>query len=181
MTNRMTTALAGLMLLAPSVCADTLTLRSNAEINGQVQYDNNAFTITARYRESERTMKFDRKEILTLEINSRDFNPGEPPMNITMFDSRNTGTKDAGHPVHASGNPNKEQTAEEKLSSKPKRSVIAPDDYDRMTTDVVLLQDKTKLIGRIARLQKGYLTIQNGSENKEVVTEKVAIVFLAPE
>jgi hypothetical protein len=50
-----------------------------------------------------------------------------------------------------------------------------------MTTDLVWLQNKTRLIGRIARLQNGYLTIQNASESKQVPAQQVAIVLLAEE
>jgi hypothetical protein len=170
------TAVLGFMLLQPSLWADTLTLRSNVEINGTVQYDNDAFTITARYAGGDQKVTYDRREVRTLEINSRNFNSGEPPTNISMFDKRITGTEDA---AHTSSNPPKEKPVQKKRSGAANPSIFAADDYDRMTTDVVLLQNKSRLVGRIALLQNGYLTIQNGSETKQLPAKQVAIVLLA--
>jgi hypothetical protein len=178
MTKRTAIALLAFLFLEPSLWADTLTLRSNAEINGSVQYDNNAFTVTARYSSGDHKITYGRREVRTLEINSREFNPGEPPTNISMFSEHIPGTEDAAHTASSS---KKEKPAGKKRLGAGNLSVFVTEDYDRMTTDVIMLQNKTKLVGRIARLQNGYLTIQNGSETKEVAAQQVVIVRLAEE
>lgn len=78
-----------------AVCssADTMTLRSNAEINGSISYDGSTFTVAARYKDATKTLKFDRAEVRTVEINARNFNPGEPPRDISVFDKRIAGTR----------------------------------------------------------------------------------------
>src|SRR2546430_17468229 len=75
--------------------ADTLTLRNNAEINGKISDQDGAFTITARYRSETKTAKFDRADVRTVEINARDFNPGEPPKDLSIFVYHSASTRDA--------------------------------------------------------------------------------------
>jgi hypothetical protein len=163
------------MFLVKFASADTLTLRSNAEINGEVQYDDDAFTVTSHYHSGNQTVTFDRHEILTLEINSRVFNPGEPPTNISILDPRAAVTKDASHDTSM---PRK--NGQKKPESKQSQSSMIYDNIDREITDVIWLRDKTRLIGRLTSLQKGYLTIQNGDATKRVAIDKVATVLVAP-
>src|ERR1700719_4052857 len=75
--------------------ADTVTLRSNAEINGSVSYEGGAFSISAKYKSGTKISKFDRAEVRTVEINARNFNPGEPPKDISIFEDRTASTRDA--------------------------------------------------------------------------------------
>lgn len=159
--------------------ADTLTLRNNAEINGSVQYMNDAFTITARYTSGDQTITYDRREVRTLEINSRNFNSGEPPTNISMFGKRVPGTEDAGHTEPAANVPRKEKPPQKKGPGAANLSIFTTDNYDRMTMDVVLLKNKMRLVGRIASLQNGLLTIQGGNENEQISTQQVAKVLVA--
>ena len=174
------------LLVALSPCgmrADTITLRSNAEINGRVQYENDEFTIAARYHDGERSITFDRREILTVEINSRQFNAGEPPKNISVLEARSTGTRDASRD-NTGGSGTRSDSRLEKRRQHPAgktQSTMSPDSVDRAKTDVVWLRNQTKLLGRLVSLRKGQLTIKSGQEDKNVDVQEVLTVLVAPE
>ncbi len=169
-------------LLVPSLQADTLTLRSNVEINGRVEYEEDAFTITARYHNGDRKRTYDRKEVLTLEISSRDFNPGEPPKEIGVTEARSGATRDASRAVAASGQSGSNGATEKQSQrASARRSVLGSDDFDRATTDVVWLRDQTNAKGRLVSLKNGHLTIKGREGIREIDLQNVATVLVAPE
>jgi hypothetical protein len=184
MTRKLAAALLGLGFVTPFVRGDTLTLRSAEEINGKVQYENDAFTIVARYHGGDRTITFDRREVLTLEINSRDFNPGEPPKNITILKAGPPATRDASGPGEQhreSGRPVKAD-AHDKAAGTRTQSVQASDDFDRATTDVVWMRNQTKVLGRLLAIKNGRVRLKTDRDNKEkeLDAEGVATLLIAP-
>lgn len=169
-------------MIAGTLRGDTLTLRSNAEMNGSVEYGDDAFTITANYQNGMRKVTFDRREILTVEINTRDFNPGKPPKQISVTEARSEATKDAsrsqsGRGESSSGKPHEEHQSDKSL----KGSVADAEDVDRATTDVVWLHDHTKIPGRLISLKEGRLTIKCHDVIREVDVQNVSTVLVAPE
>lgn len=184
----MSKALPALLLCVPlgipHLRADTLTLRSNEEINGQVQYENDAFTIIAGYRAGDRKVTFDRREVLTVEINSRNFNPGEPPKNISILEARSTATKDASAPAaeHKEPTPTAEPDAHGQPAHNSTQSVRDADEFDRATTDVLWLRDKTRVLGRLVRIKNGRVTVKTNGDNKQKEMEAggIATVLVAP-
>src|SRR5690348_5363213 len=99
--------------------ANTVTLRNNAEINCVVSYQDGTFTFVARYATGSKTFKFDRAEVRTIEINQRDFNPGEPPKDISIFDQRSADTRNASQDVSL-----RPPTPNKPKGSSPKHSVL---------------------------------------------------------
>jgi hypothetical protein len=173
----------GFAALSPTLWADTLTLRSNIEINGQIQYEKEAFTVTAKYKTGKKNFTFDRREVRSLEFNARDFNPGEPPVSVSTFDPSVATTKDASQEVSANINngSTEEKKSGKKQTDSSKTSPLASDSYELATSDVIWLRDKTKLVGRVTLIQKGYITIQIGKGNKQVEEQKAATVLVAPD
>lgn len=159
--------------------ADTLTLRNNAEINGQVSYRNGAFTVKARYGRETATKTFDRSEVRTVEINHRDFNPGEPPADISVFEEHPTDTRNASHTAaqrkkkHAH-NQNRSQSAAEK------HSILNSGSSNPSTDDVVWLQDKTKITGRLSSINNGQLILELGNHTSQVKLTDVTTILVAP-
>jgi hypothetical protein len=162
--------------LAPFACADTLTLRNNAEINGQVRYADGAFSITARYSAgSPLTRTFDRKEVLTLEFNQRDFNSGPPPKDISVFIGRESATNNAAYEVSDKPETAAHPTAQGQPSGQsPLASVHSPSD------DVIRLRNKKELSGRLVKIENGKLTLQSGKKSNSLDSGRVAAVVVAP-
>lgn len=161
--------------------ADTLTLRSNAEINGKVEYEKGHFSIAARFKKGTKNFKFDRKDVLSVEINNLDFNSGELPSDVSIFETRMASTQNAsGSSNGKSQESNKQATAASKGEG-PKTQVLSPENYDRSLSDVVLLRDKSKLIGRMTLMQKGVLMIQIENATKQVGEDTVATLLIAPD
>jgi hypothetical protein len=171
-----------LIFATGSVWADTVTLRNNVEINGAVEYERDAFTITGRFKGGKKTLTYDRRQVLSIEINARDVNPGEPPISVSMFKqdsgivrdgskeaANNTGANAAAQYPNANG---KGQPAA--------GSIWSPTKSDGISGDVIVLRDKTKIVGRIILIQKGSITIQNGNASNRLEEERVATVLIAP-
>jgi hypothetical protein len=171
-----------LMSASGSIRADTVTLRNNVEINGAVEYVGDAFTITGRFKGGKKTLTYDRRQVLSIEINVRDFNPGEPPISVSMFKEGSgivrDGSKEAANGAGASAaapypNANsKGKPAAESIWSSTKN--------DESLGDVIVLRDKTKIVGRVILIQNSYITIQNGRDSHRLQEEKVATVLIAP-
>ena len=181
MAIRMMWAIVGLAALNPPLRADTLTLRSNIEINGQVQYANDAFTVTAKYNNGKKIFTFGRKEVQSLEINSRDFNPGEPPISVSTFDPRVANARDASLEAPTTDknrDSTKEKTGEKKQSGSSQSSVLGADTV-LAANDLVWLKDKSKIVGRVTLIEKGAITIQIGNANKQIDEQKVVTVLVA--
>ena len=171
-------ALLGFTSLSPIAYADTLTLRSNIEINGLVQYENDAFALAAKYKTGGRTYTFDRREVKSVEINNRAYNPGEPPTSVSTFDPKVASAKDAAQQLSAG----KGHTAIKKRESgSSKVSVFVTGKDDLATSDVIWLTDKTKLVGRVLLIQNEHVTIQTRSGQKQVEEQKVVSVLVAPD
>lgn len=173
-----------IVALIPELQADTLTLRSNVEMNGEVQYDNDVFTIVARYNAGEKKVTFDRREVLSVEVNRRTFNPGQPPKDFSVLDARSSSMREASSDTRD----HKKDSAVEKLGHQPhapgyNRSVVDDNDMDRGTTDVVWLKDKSELRGRLIALRAGHLTIKRSGDNrpKDLDEKKIRTVLVAPE
>src|SRR6266851_3199275 len=130
---KLTAALLGSTILSSIAYGDTLTLRSNIEINGQVQYANDAFTLAAKYKTGKRTYTFGRGEVKSVEINNRDFNPGEPPISVSTFDTKVASTRDASQESPSTSN----KTGKKRESGSSSASVFATDKDDLATNDVV--------------------------------------------
>ena len=168
-----------LIFLSLSVCsqkvwADTLTLRSNTEINGRVRFEKDTFSITAEYNSGEKTFKLDRREVKSLEINPREFNAGEPPLNVSVFDAFITKRKDAsasGSPANDSAPVHETPTKQDDPSNK---SIFASSTSDAGTSDIIWLKDKTKVLGRMTLIQKGYITLRIGKQDKQIDEKKTA-------
>ena len=161
--------------------ADTLTLRNNAELNGQVQYENDSFTISARFRAGNRTIAFNRKEVRSLELNSRDYNSGAPPPQLSNLDAQTSVIKDAARPdARASTGTSPQDASTKKNGAITPKSPLSSDQIDSATQDTVCLRDQTKLVGRVKRIQKGSLVVQIGDKMKEVDALKVTTVLIAP-
>lgn len=95
--NRMSRILIGMMLLAQTLFADTLTVKSSAvDLNGDVTYDGHTFEIVAKYENSERTLHFPPKDIEKILLNDRSFNTGQPNTVQSFPDS-------LGHPMQHEG------------------------------------------------------------------------------
>jgi hypothetical protein len=168
----------GLTILSPVLRADTLTLRSNIEINGRVEYENDSFTITAKYKNENKKFTFDRREVRSLEISTRDFNPGQPPLRVSTFEPRAGNTRDASREASANVQ-GAENTAANKRGSQSRKSIFDPE-KDFAAGDVILLRDKTKVVGRIMLIQKGYISIQTANGGKQLEEQKAATVLVAP-
>ena len=161
--------------------ADTLTLRNNAELNGQVQYESDSFTISARFHTGTRTFTFNRKEVRSLEVNSRDYNPGAPPAQFTNLDARATGTRDAMSPSKPGDESNSIQNnSKNKRGSTTLKSPLSTDEFNSAVEDTVCLRDQTKLVGRVTRIRNGSLAIQIGSKVKRIDVLQVTTVLIAP-
>lgn len=164
-----------------SAHADTLTLRNNAELNGQVQFENGSFTIKARFRAGDRTITFDRKEVRSLELNSRDYNSGAPPPQLSNLDAQNTATKDASKSFPPVTSDNSTQdNSKKKNGTTTLKAPLSSDEFESATQDTVCLRDQAKLVGRVMRIQKGLLAIKIGEKTKEIDVLHVTTVLVAP-
>jgi hypothetical protein len=182
MSMKLLLALMGLASSDPTLRADTLTLRSNIEINGQVQYANDAFTITAKYKSDTKTFKFGRKEVQSLEINTRDFNPGEPPISVSTFDPQVARAHDASMDAPTGkGAVSKSDKPVQKKQNGPATSTALGANNALATDDVVWLKDKSKLVGRVTLIDKGRIEIQIGTGNKQIEEQKAVTVLVAQE
>jgi hypothetical protein len=152
------------------------------EINGAVQYDHDAFTITGRFKSGTRTITYDRKEVLSIEINARDVNSGEPPINISMFDQGSGTTRNGSKETQdvKSNNANSQVPEEKSAPKSGNSSVWSAAKNDEASGDVIYLRDKTKLLGRVLLIQKGFITIQTGHATNRVEEQKVLTVLIAP-
>ena len=160
--------------------ADTLTLRNNAELNGQVQYENDSFTISARFRTGTRTITFNRKEVRSLEVNPLDSNSGAPPPQFTNLDAQTAKTKDAmATSTHHAANPT-QNSSQNRNGPVTAKSPLSTDEFDSATNDTVCLRDQTRLVGRVTLIQKGSLRIQIGNKVKQIDVRQVAAVLIAP-
>ncbi len=169
------------LALGSIIRADTLTLRSNVEINGKVEYEKDHFSIAARFRSGTKTFVLDRKEVLSVEVNNRDFNSGEPPSNVSMFETRTAATQNASESGSEKSEESNKKAAAASKGEGPKAQVLSPDNYDRSVSDVVLFRDKTRLIGRMTLMRKGVLMIQIGNASKQVGEDTVATLLVAPD
>jgi hypothetical protein len=151
---------------------ETVTLRNNAEINCRLSYQDGTFTLVARYPKGTKTFKFDRAEVGTIEINKRDFNPGEPPKDFTVFDARSSTARDA-----SMGNP---AQAKKKDQAPPKHSVLDSEEFNPSTEDVFWLQNKTKITGHLLKVDSKQITIGEGKERHQLQIDDVATVLVAP-
>jgi hypothetical protein len=152
--------------------AETVTLRNNAEINCRLSYQDGTFILVARYPKGTKTFKFDRAEVGTIEINKRDFNPGEPPKDFTVFDARSSAAKDAS--MGNSAQPMK------KSGGSQKHSVLDSEEFNPSTDDVFWLQNKTKVTGHLLKVDSRQMTIEKGKESHQLQIEDVATVLVAP-
>ena len=162
--------------------ADTLTLRNNAELNGQVQYESDSFTISARFHTGTRTFTFNRKEVRSLEVNSRDYNPGAPPAQFTNLDAQATGTRDAmsSSKLGDEGNSIQNNSKNKKRGTTTLKSPLSTDEFNSAAEDTVCLRDQTKLVGRVTRIRNGFLAIQIGNKVKRIDVLQVTTVLIAP-
>ncbi len=166
--------------MTPFVCADTLTLRNNAEINGRVRYADSAFSVAARYSTgSSQTRTFDRKEVLTLEFNQRDLNPGPPPTDISVFAERKSDTKDAAHPIADTGKSEDSPNPNGTKRARGAFTTLASDDHSP-SDDVIWLRNKKKLAGRLVKIESGKITVQSGKKRKSLDSGEVATVLISP-
>jgi hypothetical protein len=168
-------------MLEPFLHADTLTLRSNAEINGSVHYIDGAFSVTARYQNDRQTKTitrtYDREEIQTLEFNNRDFNSKEPPTDISIFAGRPSATLDASATQQ---HKNSGATGQRDKSKSPTSSVLAADESNPSMDDVILLRNKTRLAGRLVKIENGQVVFHSGSKDKSFDAAQVATILIAP-
>lgn len=74
-----------LLSLTVSTAADTVTFRTNNEVNGRLSYAAGRFTLIAKYGKGTRTYYFKRADIALVEINPRFTNPGTPPDRIAIL------------------------------------------------------------------------------------------------
>lgn len=168
------------MLLVAWVRADTLTLRNNAELNGQVRYQDDAFRVTARYHSGTKTKTFHRAEVRTIEINGRDFNSGEPPTDISVFGDRSTATRDASQSLSVRKKKDKSLTEADQVKH-PAHTVLTNDEPNPSTTDVIWLKDKQELTGRLVSIENGQLTFANGKTSKKFNLRSIAAILVAPD
>jgi len=159
--------------------ADTLTLRNNAEINGKISYHNGTFALTARYTSETKTIKLDRADVRTIEINARDFNPGEPPKDLSIFVDHSTSTKDASDQKN---NSSKSRTV---VATTPTEKpvghlVLGTDEFNPSTDDVLWLRNKNKLTGHLVSIEDGQLNFAQGKAGKQFPVGQVATILIAP-
>ena len=177
MDRRVTGVLLQGTLFIVSGWADTMTLRNNAEVNGRITYQNDAFTVTSRYRGGSKTFKFDRAEVRTIEINRRDFNAGEPPKDISIFDERSSSEKNASQEQRKVSGSTTDAVAR---ATPSQHQVLASGDFNPSTDDVIWLRNKTKLTGRLLSIESGHLLIKQGKKEKQVQMPEVTTVLVAP-
>jgi len=175
--------LLALTCFSPLGWADTLTLQNNAEINGRTSYKNGTFKVIARYRSGTKTLKLDRADLRSLEVNARDFNPGEPPKDISIFVDHLTSTRNASDDsTEASGR----QKAAAKAADKQGKStavnhpVLGAESFNPSTDDVLWLRTKSKLTGRLVSIESGNLTFESGKEERRFQLDEVATILIAP-
>jgi hypothetical protein len=173
----------GCLLLALSARADTLTFRNNAELNGSVRFADDSFTVTARYAAGTKTTTFQRAEVRMLEINGRDFNPGEPPREVSVFKERAAATTDAAHPENRRGMERSPRPGSRpaEQSARAERSMFGSGDLNPSTTDVIWLRSKIKVEGRLVRIDDGELTVQSLRSTKKLKLIDVVTVLMAPQ
>ncbi len=159
--------------------ADTLTLRDNAEINGTVRYVDDAFLITARYAGGPEKWTFDRREVLSVEFNKRDFNSGPPPKDISIFVGRAGATKDASREDTDSKKAERKEQPVRDGKSNSGHSVFASDTYNP-TDDVIWLRNKTRVAGRLVRIDDRQLVFQSASKDKSLESAQVVRILVAP-
>lgn len=172
-------ALACSLCLIPSLRADTLTLRDNAEINGRIRYAEGTFFVMARYRGSSRTLKFDRSEVLTLEFNDRDFNSSAPPKDLSVFSARTSGIQNASngtnHAQKIRGKGEREGLASQK------HSPLSEDEFNPSVEDVIWFRNKSKVVGRLEKIENNRITFQDEKGNpKGLDAAKISTVLIAP-
>jgi hypothetical protein len=167
------------LVVVPCLKGDTLTRSSHEEINGKVSYTSDDFSITARYSNGARTTTFNRKEVLSIEFNDRDFNSGSPPKDISVFDGRSLTTKDASREVTAASDENKRKKSQTLQDHKSvHHSVMASNDYNP-SDDVISLRDNTRIVGRLVKIEDGQVTLQTKSEDKKVSSKQVTSVLVS--
>jgi hypothetical protein len=121
--------------------------------------------------------------VRTVEINARDFNPGEPPTDISIFEERSAATRDASHPETQRKNDkgSSNTPTQAKQSGPAGHTVLNFDESNPSTTDVIWFRNKTKLTGRLVRIEDGQLTIESGRDSKKFNLGDVATVLVAPD
>lgn len=164
-----------LLLCALNVRADTLTLRNNGELNGRVQYDNEAFTITAKYSDQSITLSFDRKEVMSVEFNSRESNPGKPHSDISVFEITKGNTHDASDEQKHRPMPRNKATQ----AANDKVAIF--EDKSSHSDDVLWFKDHSRLNGRIVQLRNGILLLNQQGKSVEIKVQQIATILVAPE
>jgi hypothetical protein len=166
------------LFLTSSLWADTLTLRNHSEINGHVQYADGTFSVEAKYSKGPKTWAFDRTEVLTLEFNDRDFNTGAPPSDISVFAAHTSilhNASNGSEPEHG-----RETNAHNKAPNSLGHPVLSNERYNPSTEDIIWLRDKSKLAGRLVRIEANHLTIQTQGKGKKLEAGKVTTILIAP-
>lgn len=158
--------------------ADTLTRRSNAEINGLITFSGDEFTVVARYRSVSKTLFVDRADVKTVEVNTRDFNSGEPPHDISIMREHSPVTRDASREKKRASS--KGSYADSK-SGRAKHSVINSENFNPSTDDVIILRSpKGSVTGRLISIENGQVTVEKGNARKSVPLQDVATILVAP-
>lgn len=181
MTRTMVGALLLSAFLVSSGWADTVTFRNNAELNGVVRYRNDDFTVTARYKNGTRTNTFHRAEVRSVEINARDFNPGEPPTDISVFEDRTAATRPGSNSQSSQKTGSDSGDAASQGNQHGRRKVLDPDEPNPSTTDLIWLRDKSELFGRLVSIESGQLTVANKKGKKKLKVKDVMTILVAPD
>ena len=88
MSIRLTLCLLFLVLVSPSLKADTLTRSSKQAVNGKVTYMPEQFTIEAKFKDGvTKSYYFKREQVMSVEINKNYMNQGPPPDWINKYET----------------------------------------------------------------------------------------------
>ena len=160
-----------------------MTLQNNSEINGRTSYSDGTFRVVARYRSGAKTIKLDRAELRSIEVNSRDFNPGEPPKDISIFVDHSTSTRNAsddGSDASGHKRARSEMAAANDKSAAVNHPLLGDEGYNPSTDDVLWLRTKSKLTGRLVSINNGNVRFEIGKESRLLPLEEVARILIAP-
>jgi hypothetical protein len=170
-----------LTLLNTSGLADTITLQDNSEVNGKTSYHDGTFVLEARYRSGTKTMKWNRADVRMVEINSREFNPGEPPKDISLFTDHETSTRNASEDEpNLSKRKSGTKTARKVNPDSVNHSVLDGDQFNPSTDDVVWLGTKVKVTGRLVSIKDSNITFEDKKAGKRFQASDAARILIAP-
>ncbi len=159
---------------------DTLTLRDNSEINGRTSYQDGTFSVTARFRSGAKVITIDRAEVQTVEINSRDFNSGEPPKDVSIFYEKRVSTRDASAQQSSLSAKRKRQAKLSTGSEGATHSILEGSDFNPSTDDVLWLRNSSRMTGRLVSINNGEVRLEGVKKDSKLQLGDVVKILIAP-